>query len=1538
MNSGGALHNKKSTSVSSVSSVIPTNNTLQVQKQVKPLLKPVKPVVVDKQEKKNSVTLKELQTMYPNHLTLVNKDKNLYVTPALIKTIDLNLVSLDEFAFGKIFDFISKSKTFSKLLKNMDTINKEDVYKGYRSIVDVDVDADIDAMNSIFIINLFELLNSNSYESCVTKTMYFNGEDQGEGELMKGGQKGGWPKWLSDRLELDYASGGREHISDSLTLISIFTSVEAINMVLGSPLNLSMIMVVTILIYCIGIRRVTRTSRELIRRVVPRNIRYPRFIQNIDVDSVTNYFSEWNCKLSDTISLEIRQQFAKYSSRSYLESTKIKSIKYETLKQAIITFQTGNGYITGDNGFQIQTGVMEDVPFENQAFTPEKLATFIKVDGENIMFTEAGIATLNLLNKPQRLHVKGLLTPLVNALNGPAQNKKAIFLMTFKGLNNAGPVQQREVLSYKTVACPSCSKHFCYNADDTYIHEKLDDGEVNTEIDTRIAAAGIAGADIDVTRAKIKGEIEYCSKLNIFPCKQLIDSLSDEKKLDPRYIFNSRFGEQEAADAGPEVDAEPGADDRIYGSKLLCSNCCLDVLTHIDEGVWPLYFGALADKTTIGDTNFELVEELASHLSPVELKTVYTAKYNSNALGFVKLKQAKETHSTMKEVSDLLGPNATPEDVMNEMNVVQCQICPREKTGRLFKVFKKKSIELLYLHCSTCNTNYNGCDYRQPYILKKDQFERYLKSETTCKFIADEKLLLRRQAGMVRVSMEKYKEIKRSQIAQRYTDEIAAANPLKHCPRCNVEVHIEAGCSCMQCGECGIYFCYVCCQQTREKHDNSHMLVNTETPYGGYFSLQCINSNFSIIDPDGNRGIYPEIRHNQREVRPNPAFTNITRINWKKWLFLQQKYRRIREGRDIVREIGQDRLWTVMESLRYNARHDCVYEEGDPQYDPDVHARVEIDAFLDRCNDGMEIPILEGRFVDVADVIAVEGEDDDEALPPPPQGQPQPPLPPPQEQQEVEFDINIIDEDERQLQNILFEQQQQLEQAQRQEQALPRRERALPRRERALYQEADNYNFDGVDMNQQRLLLQRAEALLQERQQLQEQREREELVAILDPHEVAQQRAIFQRIEGQQREREQRERLEQLRKAEREQREREQREREQLVAILDPRELAQQGALFQRIEQLRQQQPIQLLRPIERLPQQQQPRRGRIYGLPLDFDHDEQEAAQPQVRRDRVEQRRIPLRSILDDDFEAQMQANRVFANIGGVRRPRDDDQDYPNKQPKKKGGGTTDSPILQLIPFTFKDIHKESNFQSITIQDQTVKIKSNLDLLEQQAIHQNPGRYAKLLEILEKYTPDEFISKKDIDSVVKYIKKEQERGVLLPYEISPLIREQISISIICRTIDSLKEQEVTHICIYPSEFGYFPLFKRKGESDGKPTYTCLNYFIVDIDSDVEAEMKCVPLDFDSIHKMVTSYNRTLELDYNLSTILNDTASLEYIFKNFTEILPSVGGKYYNMRKLTKKNNYMKKIDKKKQKKTMKQQRTIKHKKIIKHKKTIKKN
>ena len=569
----------------------------------------------------------------------------------------------------------------------------------------------------------------------------------------------------------------------------------------------------------------------------------------------------------------------------------------------------------------------------------------------------------------------------------------------------------------KKLTCPVCAQNFSYFNEETYIRQELDPVDIEAEIAELIRLDPNIIID-ETLRDKIKEQLEFYCKLNIFPCKQLIDSSGIEK-------YN-------ATDE----------------SKYLCSNCCLEQLNHTDEIAWPFYLGAPADNIKIG---VDKIQELIQYLSPTELNTLYNKKYLEHRLSCIKFNQIKMNIIAKGGKPNIIDDEVNNDKITNPNNdllQVECPTCEKTRTvGRFFRVFKKEDAELLYLHCNRCGTSFNGCDKQSPYIIDQTQFSSFNENLDICTFIERVKLSKRRQNGRARISMEKYKEIKRKEFLDNTSKQIQDDNKPyeKHCPNCNILIDNEVGCSAMTCAACRHKFCYVCCQSVDQNshggHDTNHFLVNMDQPLGGWFGIQCVNVHF-----------YTEyyrqtINGNNFNPTPKEEFKALIHITKKKYDYLVEKYKQLGYNDYEIKQliIGQSDTWRQMDSVYYNKQNDVCYEQGDLRYDPDVLVRNKMELFLQRCDRGDEEPIVPCNTVNPEDIEIVI--DDENSEPPPQQEQavaeqqepavevPPPPLPavavavapqpvevevevPQQEAQAQYIDLDIEDEN---IQNIILE-------------------------------------------------------------------------------------------------------------------------------------------------------------------------------------------------------------------------------------------------------------------------------------------------------------------------------------------------------------------------------------------------------------------------------------------------------------------------------------------------------------------------------------
>jgi hypothetical protein len=891
--------------------------------------------------------------MYPDHICMY-KDDGLYATPILVGELDLQFSKLLKSDFDKMF--IQFQNIFKNSVKKITEESASDIYNKYISIID-EPEKNIDL---IFSINLFVLMKYNCYEDFYQVAIV---------ELNKTANQKGGVKIFDKIAEMSQnikdkliGTGGSGIIETGINLTSTFVSLEAINYTFGMPVDNVTITAVTIIAETIGIRNVMNgigkvftKGRDVAENILPHNL--SRLMNSgvekvsINLETLNSYVANYNVKISGVISEQLRNQYAAYSSRRFTNSiSKIIPIDYENLRKEIIDFQTAQGYLTPEFT-EVAVEQVEAPIIPPDFITDDQLQRFIVVADDNaISFTEEGKTELNKLNVGQRNLIKTRIKSLYPNGIPPnvTKNNVIIFATQLKGLQPAPPNPQIEKREYKTVSCNVCLNNFNFFPEDGYIHEVFN----NDDVDDGIAELQKLNADLEITdelRETLKNQVTYYNKVNIYPCKQFIETLTPEQKADQEFSIN--------------------------GNKLMCSKCCLKSLEGLGDTTWPLYSGT--DRNIF---SVDKVQDLIKDLSPNELFTRWPEKYNKHRLSCVKFNQIKLNRQSLEEASNKIrakNPNISEGELKlqsaDEIKIVECPRCGPEKIGKFYRVFKKKDIEILYLHCNYCGYAFNGCDFGTPYLITKKQFSRFLTSNDICEFFKNEKMRERRQGCLVKIRMDLFKEIKQTEIVNNWNEKYKTVNEIsvKKCPNCKINVENQAGCSAMVCNACQQTFCYVCSQAVRGGggHDATHFLVDLQQPYGGWYGAQCVNVNFTTIDPDGKNGKDFNYMQNGRLIRPNNDFKMLTRITWKKINYLIDKY--TRQNIDPIATLCSSKMWSMMDNVHYNPEHDVCYETGDLRYDPVVLSRQEYQAFVRRCDLGQENPILPSEKVNEEDILDV---------------------------------------------------------------------------------------------------------------------------------------------------------------------------------------------------------------------------------------------------------------------------------------------------------------------------------------------------------------------------------------------------------------------------------------------------------------------------------------------------------------------------------------------------------------------------------------
>ena len=899
------------------------------------------------EETEEEYNIKSFIELYPKYLTF-NGNNNFFVTPLVLNKYDLMLLYLQKEQFYSLFEKLKDVNNFID-----PNITSDNLYEEYSSFIINS--GENNNNNNLFVLNLALLLQSNCYESFFQKVLIYYNKNQTQP------QKGGVNTFREKLL----ATGGVELIENSFNITSIVITLTAINTLLGNPISKSFILILSIIILSFG----TKKSISLLGKVIDRGIgmlppsirnnRAVRLLSSANVDTVQNYFNNFNCRISRNISNVLRQQYARYTANVYNNDMKINSLPYEQLKQEFIEFQQSNGYLTDD--FTNEQIINEPIPPPN--IENDELRNFVQFEqneeGRTIAnLTPEGIAFFNNLSQPDRNSLKQRLQNLFQN----QQQKAAIIRINLNTILNPAPEQQVNVRrEFKHINCPLCNMAFSFNPTDGYIHQvQPTEEDINEHINI-LRQADPNLIDNAQLRETTERELQFNNKLNLFPCKQLIQSLTPEKKLEPGYTFNSQFGE----------NAENGEE---YGANLMCSFCCLRFLKTIENYHYTLYIGPRNKNVFIPH---DLALELIANLTPTELFQQFNFQFNKNVMVHFKIYQNRSSKLLIEKLITKLGlPNdeesieaSRTNVIQNHLNIVYCPTCSDTTTGRFYKAYDKNDIETLYLRCIACSTSFNGCDRNPPYLLNIQQFKMLANScqmpnFDLCKFInVNINPRAQRENMLCRVNIETYKKIKRAIIIGRARElniKRMEENSTTKCPHCNILGVSDGKCSVMTCNNCETHFCYLCGE--RAGHNNNHFILgtNVQSPLGGYYTIQCINVNFTGIDPDGRQGIHFNVRINDAVkganqnwfpsanpqnpnvgwmIRPNPDFQQRSRVIWKKYNYLVEKYRRLGQDANVV--LRNSGPLTKIEDVYYDNTRDECYESGG-LIDPEILVQNDI--------------------------------------------------------------------------------------------------------------------------------------------------------------------------------------------------------------------------------------------------------------------------------------------------------------------------------------------------------------------------------------------------------------------------------------------------------------------------------------------------------------------------------------------------------------------------------------------------------------------
>ena len=889
------------------------------------------------------------------------KENILYEIPILINDFDLQFLKMDKEIFDKI---IGKIKISEKIKDSFTDIEWNKLYQQYIFIIN-------NPNDYMLIINIFLLLQANSEKS------YFQRQDfhvKYKEKVLKqtgGGIFDNIKKGFTDIKGLfnyDYqlASGFSQYIEGGFNTITIFTSIEAINYFLKTQLSNTTILAMTILIETIGVRNLLSSLKPIAKvgqtavesrlpLQVARRMNNVISFASINSETLDEYFKKSKKQVLKNVSENVRQQIAIYNSSKYSDPmTQIVSISYNAIKEDIKKFQTDFKILTEE--FMKIINIEIESPIEDPNIDINNTIIIYNQKNGTLTFTEDFFAAVNNFNKGQMNIIKQKIRQInPTTIHENCTRGKLFTIANTLPIGKDNPKESKK--EHKKINCPVCDQKFRYFDNDEYIHQELDPADIEAEIAELIRLDPNLNIN-KLVRDRIKEQLEFYCKLNIFPCKQLIESSTYKN-------YNT--------------DNE---------SKYMCSNCCLEQLNHTVEIAWPFHLGA---DNNIG---IDKVQELIQYLSPTELDTVYNKKYLEHRLSCIKFNQIKMNIEAKGGDPNIFNDTSNNNIITNpneSLLVVECPTCEQTGTvGRFFRVFKKTDAELLYLHCNRCSTSFNGCDKQAPYIIDQTQFNLFQENEDICTFIERVKLLKRRQNGWARISMEKYKEIKRKEFLDNTTKQIQDDNKPyeKHCPNCKILVDNAVGCSAMTCSACRHKFCYVCCQSVDQNshggHDTNHFLVNMEQPLGGWFGIQCVNVHFSTQNYEQNtkNGKFNETTPIKAE------FIELTNITKRKYEYLCEKYRNLGYNDQGIKEriIGQSDTWRQMDSVYFNKDRNVCYEQGDLQYDPDVLVKNELKLFLGRCDRGDEEPIVQCNTVNPEEIETLIDKENSEQLPPPPPG------------------------------------------------------------------------------------------------------------------------------------------------------------------------------------------------------------------------------------------------------------------------------------------------------------------------------------------------------------------------------------------------------------------------------------------------------------------------------------------------------------------------------------------------------------------------
>jgi len=309
---------------------------------------------------------------------------------------------------------------------------------------------------------------------------------------------------------------------------------------------------------------------------------------------------------------------------------------------------------------------------------------------------------------------------------------------------------------------------------------------------------------------------------------------------------------------------------------------------------------------------------------------------------------------------------------------INCPVCTQADkkilSGTFHAIRKANRIDNLFCHCEACGSTFNGYSnetiapllYEYTATKLDKAIADNIKNIYPAFLLAEQS---RKNLKIFSIGRERYRQIKSAKI---YLDMEKAEKEMrlakgdaKQCPVCKELQVISGGCASVSCATpgCGTEMCYVCGEEIKNPpgsaHDTEHFLMESHyqalpmtAPFGGYFTLQCCNVNWTIKGIDGTWGpnhghkqqlkdsggekvvvpstydIFHEAKTKFERSPKGPAeqaeFNKITGY----WLKTQNYYRKFQELRKVhslsslasaanEERIPDNYIWTMMDRLYF---------------------------------------------------------------------------------------------------------------------------------------------------------------------------------------------------------------------------------------------------------------------------------------------------------------------------------------------------------------------------------------------------------------------------------------------------------------------------------------------------------------------------------------------------------------------------------------------------------------------------------------------